>query len=103
MELKLTATKERKDGRLEVYEISEYEVRVATYKDGYYSINVKNNGGRFTPDIYCNTSFDDDSIIGFDVQTTSYGSLSIEEIIEVADKLKAAAEVAKILVQKFVR
>ncbi len=102
MELKLTATKEREDRRIEVYGIGEYEVAVVVRKSGWDSVEVRNNGGRFSPDIHCDTSFDGD-IEGFSVQTTSYGSISIEEIIEVADKLKAAAEVAKILTQKFVK
>lgn len=102
MELKLTATKEREDRRIEVYGIGEYEVVKVIRKSGWVSVEVRNNGDRFTPDIHCDISSDGD-IEGFSVRTTSYSYISIEEIIEVADKLKVAAEVAKIITQKFVK
>lgn len=102
MELKLTETRKFDDKVLERYEIARYTVKVFTHESGYKSIDVRKDGEDYLPDIYCRTNSEGDSL-AFEVQTTSYGSLSTDEIGKVVAGLEEAAQVAEILTAEFVK
>lgn len=100
MELKLISEKESSVRKVIIYEIGEYEIRFCDYDD-FIEFEIKNHGNRFTPNITAN--IDSNIICGFNVETTSYDQITLDELIEIADKLKVAAEVVKILTNKFVK
>lgn len=101
MKLKLTDTIKKEDKTLELYEIGMYTVRVVTHENGFKSITVgRISRDRYLPEIYCRDDIDC-NILGFDVQTTSYGALSVDEIKKVVAGLEEAMQVAEILNAEF--
>lgn len=103
MELKLTETRKFDGKVLELYEIARYTVRVCTYESGYKSIDVREERADYLPTIYCITNDDNGDVLGFKIQTTSYGSLPVEEIRKVISGLEEAIQAAEILTAEFVK
>lgn len=103
MELRLEATKTVDNKQVEIYEIADYEVKVVIYEDGTKYITVREKRGEYLPRIYCRTNDDNGDILGFEIQTTSYGALSAEETAKVIDGLREAVEVVEILTKEFVK
>lgn len=101
MKLKLTDTIKKEDKTIEVYEIGRYTVRVVAYESGFRSIDVRSGRDDYLPEIYCRDDIEG-RVIGFDVQTTSYGAISPDEIRKVIAGLEEAAKVAEFLDMEFV-
>lgn len=102
MELKLTQTKTVEDRKTEIYEIAKYTVRVTTYSDGSRHIDVREKRGEYIPAIYCRTNLTGDAI-GFEIQTTSYGALPLDEMGKMVQALVEATTVAEILTKEFIK
>lgn len=100
MELKLVEAFEVDDRKVDRYEIGDYEVIARTYSWGRRVEVSTVNRERYLPDIYCRT--DGGEIVGFKVQTTSYGTLPVDEVKKVVDGLNEAIEVVEILTKAFV-
>lgn len=101
MELKLVEAFEVDGRKVDRYEIGDYKVKAMTYSWGRRVEVGSLNRERYLPDIYCRTD-DEGEIVGFEVQTTSYGALPIEEAKKVVDGLNEAIEVVEILTDRFV-
>lgn len=112
MELKLVVEKYVEDKfsiasankrKVEVYEIGSYSVKVVTYPDSSHYITIRKEvGGEYLPDIYCRNN-DDGDVLGFEIQTTSYGAISVEETKKMIAALNEAIEVVEILEKHFVK
>lgn len=100
MKLKLTDTIKKEDKTIEVYEIGRYTVRVVTYESGFRSIDIRSRRDDYLPEIYCRDDIEG-RVIGFEVQTTSYGAISPDEIRKVIAGLEEAAKVAEFLNMEF--
>lgn len=103
--LKLSKSVERDDGStVNLYRIHDYDVSEHVYPDGtrLVHVTVHNTMNKYVPAIYVNDDLDG-TVKGFEVQTTSYGSLPLEEINEYCSKLQAAAEIAELLTREFVK
>ena len=101
MEMKLVEAFEVDDRKVARYEIGDYKVKDLTYSWGHRVEVSTRNRERYLPDIYCRTD-DEGVIVGFEVQTTSYGALAAEEIKKVIAGLEEAVQVVEILTVKFV-
>lgn len=103
--LRPTKTTKRDDGTIvNLYRIHDYDFIQTTYPEGYTfsHISVNNNMNRFVPVI----SIIDDmngTIKSFKIQTTSYGTLPLEEIKEYISKLQAAVKIVEILTYEFIK
>ena len=102
MKLKLVEAFEIEDRKVARYEIGNYQVKALTYSWGDRVEVRGTNKERYLPDIYCRTD-DEGEIVGFEVQTTSYGALPADEIKKVIDGLNEAIEVVDILTKEFVK
>lgn len=102
MELKLTQTKTTEDRKTEIYEIAKYTVRVTTHNGGYRYIDIREERGEYIPAIYCRTDINGDAV-GFEIQTTSYGALPINEMSKMVQALVEATTVAGILTKEFIK
>ena len=113
MELKLVVEKYVEDKfsiasankrKVEVYEIGSYSTKVVTYPDHSLYITVRKEVGReYLPDIYCRHNDNDGSVLGFEIQTTSYGAISGEETKKMIAALNEAIEVVETLEKHFVK
>lgn len=113
MELKLVVEKYVEDKfsiasankrKVEVYEIGSYSVKVVTYPDGSHYITVRKEvGSDYLPDIYCRVNDDNGDVLGFEIQTTSYGALLPEEIKKMIESLNEAVEIVETLEKHFVK
>lgn len=108
MKLKLIDTKKLNYNQIgivvrEHYEIGDYKIIADTYNSGFMSINItRKNGNKYLPLIYVEHDLEECTLCKFSIQTTSYGSLAINEIEEVIKGFEQAVEVVKILTEKFV-
>ena len=102
MELKLETTRKLDDRHYETYKIGRYTVSVVDYLDGTAYITTRKENSDYLPEIYC---VDDDEmkVLGFEIQTTSYGALSAEETKKMIAALNEAIEVVEVLTAKFVK
>lgn len=101
MNLEHVETKTNGETKLDKYIVGNYSVKVFT-RDWGTSVEIRKlNKQEYLPDIY---SVDDmeGGIVGFEVQTTSYGSLPVDELRQVIAGLEEAAKVAEILTEEFV-
>lgn len=103
MKLTLTKTKEVNDKLVEIYEIAGYEVKVVTYEGGYKHINVREKRSDYLPTIYCRDDDDNGKVLDFEIQTTSYGSLPVDEIKKMIAGLEEAVAVVEVLRKEFVK
>lgn len=113
MELKFIehkeALKENTKYEKDVYQIGNYSVAKETtiYQSGnkfecFYVVGDRNI--EYLPDIYFNQNiFDNNDVKDFKIQTTSYGSLSPEEIQKVIAGYNEAVKVVNILTNKFLK
>ena len=102
MELKLLTTKENsRRSIINIYQIGNYKVvEEITSNYTFISVRVNEEAPEYTPEIY--TREEDFKVVSFAIQTTSYGSLLVDEIEEVIKGFNEAIEVVKILTDKFV-
>lgn len=92
----VTSDKYSKD----IYENSFYTVEEINNKWGYsYNCTTKD---KYIPDIYIKSNLDDNSLIDFiSIQTTSYGTMEVEEIEKVIKGYQIAVETVKQLKEIF--
>lgn len=102
MELKLLTTKEKSNGSIiNIYQIGNYKiVEESNSNYNFISVRVDKDASEYIPEIY--TRDEDFKVVSFAIQTTSYGSLLVDEIEEVIKGFNEAVEVVKILTDKFV-
>lgn len=98
--MQLKTRKQYKDYVAEVYEVDGYEIRKEVYNNGNKSLRVINTSRGDLPDIYCKDDIDG-NVLGFVVQTTSYGTLPLKEIRKLISNLEKAGAVAEFLTEKF--
>lgn len=101
-----TEQKEREGKKLFIYQAGRYEVKKIEYEDGYTSIDIRRlrtARDEYLPEIYVRDTYIDTKLTGFsfEVQTTSYGALEVDELQKVIAGLQEAAEVAQALTNKF--
>jgi hypothetical protein len=103
MKLTLKETIKTTEEKYEIYEIGKYGVEVTTYENGdkYIRVFVTDRNDRYIPEIYC-TINRKSKAIEFSIQTSSYGSLSADEIKQVIAGYNEALEVVEILTKEFV-
>lgn len=98
MELKKVETK-----MVDTYEIAGFEVKeIRCSESGSRRIELSYSKDKYIPDIYTITT-DEGNLIGFEIQTNSFGILSAEETKKVVAGLTTAIEVVEILTKEFVR
>lgn len=104
MKLTFVKSMENENKKYELYTIGEYEVDVTIYDSGYKSIHVraKDYSARYLPCIYCKDNFEG-KVLGFEIQTTSYGALNTDEIKKVIEGYNKALEVVEVLTKEFVK
>lgn len=103
--MKLTFVKSKDAGNVkyELYKIEDYEVIVSTYDSGYKCISVsKRERERYLPEIFCKDDFEG-NILGFEIQTTSYGAMNVEDIQKVIAGYNKAIEIVEVLTKEFVK
>lgn len=102
MKLSLVKTAIVDDANLEVYKIADYTVHVSAYKNGRKLIIIRKKNNYYLPAIYCNDDMKG-NILGFGIQTTSYGMLSTEETKKMIAALEEAVKVAEVLTKEFAK
>lgn len=104
MELRLEVAKKVEDRKVEISTIGNYSVKVVTYPDSSHYITVRKEvRSEYLPDIYCRVNDDNGDVLGFEIQTTSYGALLPEEIKKMIESLNEAVEVVETLEKHFVK
>lgn len=105
MELVAIVEKKMNDKHFIKYEIGGYTVDVITYDSGWRNIAVTAPWeDRYMPKIYTRDDLmGDGHIIGFEIQTTSYGALPVEDIRKVIECYEKAIQVVEILTKEFVK
>lgn len=101
LKLTLTSVKNIADKKVELYEIADYTVTVVSNDCGSRWITIRENKSEYLPAIYCRDDMEG-NVLGFEIQTTSYGSLPTTEIKKMVEALEMAVEVVEILTEKFV-
>ena len=105
-ELKLVKTVENENGVFKIYEIGCYQVQeqhLGVNRDfKKICVRTDNTVSKYAPNIYF-----EDSIFGgdekFRIQTTSYGSLEINEFKEFMKAQNEAMEIVEILTNTFLK
>lgn len=94
----------RGDGKtLKCYDLGSYQVSVITYDNGWQNISIRpDRSKRYQPEIYPRDDMEG-NVIGFDIQTTSYGALHPEQIRLVIEGLEEAVKAVEILTKEFVK
>lgn len=104
MELKLLKTKEAANGSIiNTYVIGDYNVSEHIHKSFtciYITPNMEAND--FLPCIFADDENEDGIITGFRIQTTSYGTLKVEDTKKFIEAYNEAVAVVEILETKFV-
>lgn len=104
MELKLLKTIEAADGSImNTYVIGDYNISEHIHKSFtciYITPNMDAND--FLPVIFADDENENGIITDFRIQTTSYGTLKVEDTKRFIEAYKEAIEVVKILTDKFV-
>lgn len=104
MELKLLKTKEAANGSIiNTYVIGDYTIREHIYKSFtciYTTPNMEAND--FLPCIFADDENEDGIITDFRIQTTSYGTLKVEDAKKFIEAYNEAVAVVEILEAKFV-
>ena len=103
MELRKIETRTVDNKTVDIYEIAGYIVKEINWTNsGFRRVGLGYNKGEYMPEIYTRET-DEGDLIGFEIQTTSYGALSVEETKKVVAGLTTAIEVVEILTKEFVR
>lgn len=104
MELKLLKTIKADNGSIiNTYIIGDYIISEHIHES--FSIIYSKpdfNANDFLPDIFADDEKEDGNITDFKIQTTSYGTLNVEDTKRFIEAYKEAVEVAEILKDKFV-
>lgn len=104
MELKLLKTKEAANGSIiNTYVIGNYIIREDIHKSFtciYTRPDMEAND--FLPYIFADDEKEDGIITDFKIQTTSYGTLKVEDAKKFIEAYNEAVEVVEILKDKFV-
>ena len=104
MELKLLKTITADDGTIiNNYLIGDYVIREIINKS-FTCIYTKPdlNANAFLPSIFADDEKEDGTITDFRIETTSYGTLKVEDAKRFIEAYKEAVEVVEILKDKFV-
>lgn len=114
MELKFISTKKLHDKvvnlsvSVDYYKVEDYTVIVTAYEDGCMLVRVKKDmedsseRKYYMPSIYGREDIETGDLIEFVIQTTSYGSLSIEETKKMMADIEKGIAVAEFLTEKFI-
>ena len=103
MELVIKRNRRGEGRTLMGYELGSYEVSVITYDSGWQNIYIKTNrSNRYQPEIYPRDDMEG-NVIGFDIQTTSYGALQPDQIRKVIEGMEEAIQAVEILTKEFVK
>ena len=113
-EVKVKLLKERniENGRIvQVYEVGSYEVAVRGPKDisgGRIFVDIQRKSGyngRYLPflSVFDREDENDNILMDIHVETTSYGSLSLDEIAHFMEAMLNGIEAAKIIEQKILK
>ena len=102
MKLTLEKTRRLEDRQYEVYKIGRYTINVVDYLDGTAYITTEHEKADYLPHIYVRDD-NDLHVLGFEIQTTSYGALNAEEIQKVIAGYNEALEVVAVLTKEFVK
>ena len=104
MELKLLKTKEAANGSImNTYVIGDYNVSEHIHKSFtciYITPNIDAND--FLPVIFADDENEDGIITDFRIQTTSYGTLKVEDAKKFIESYNEAVEIVEILKDKFI-
>lgn len=103
--MELVIKRERQgDGKtLKGYELGNYEVSVITYDSGYQYLTIRTDRrNRYQPEIYPRED-GEGNVIGFDIQTTSYGALQSDQIRKVIEAMEEAIKAVDVLTEAFVK
>ena len=104
MELKLLKTIETDNGSIiNTYVIGDYSISEHIHKSFTYIYTTPNfDANDFLPAIFADDENEDGIITDFRIQTTSYGTLKVEDAKRFIEAYKEAVEVVEILKDKFV-
>lgn len=104
MELKLLKTITADDGTIfNKYLIGDYIIRENINKSFTCIYTTPNlNANAFLPSIFANDEKEDGNITDFEIQTSSYGTLKVEDAKRFIEAYKEAVEVVEILKDKFI-
>lgn len=103
LKLSLEKTVTQDERKIEIYSIGNYTVRAMTWMDSTNQyVTVDTARGEYVPEIYCRDDIDG-KVLGFEIQTSSYGAISVEEVQKMVAGLNEAVEVAKALNKEFVK
>lgn len=104
MELKLLKTITLDDGTtINTYLIGDYAISEHIHKSFTCIYTTPNmNANAFLPSIFADDEKEDGNITDFEIQTTSYGTLKVEDAKKFIGAYKEAVEVVEILKDKFV-
>lgn len=103
MELIMKRNRRGNERTLKCYELGSYEVSVITYDSGWQTISITpDREKRYLPEIYARDDLDG-NVLGFHIQTTSYGAVKADQIRKVIEGLEEAVQAAEILTKEFVK
>ena len=104
MEMVMTRNRRGADKTLKCYRVGSYEVSHLSYDSGWEDIQIRaDRTNRYQPEIYSRCDMETGKILGFHIQTTSYGALPAEEIRKVMAGYEEAMMVVEILTKEFVK
>ena len=104
LEMKLLRTKEDEKGTYKAYEVGCYIAYVTNHKNPemlFISVSAKLDANEYAPYIYFEETRFGEVVNEFTIQTTSYGSLDIQEIKKMLDAYNTAVEVVDVLERNF--
>lgn len=102
LKMVLETAKNFDDYQVYIYKIGRYSVRKTVHKGGFTQLEVLHSKSEYLPMIYCKDDLEG-NVLGFEIQTTSYGSLPIEEIKKMIANMEEAIATAEILTKEFVK
>lgn len=104
MELKLLKTIETDNGSIiNTYVIGDYSISEHIHKSFTYIYTTPNfDANDFLPAIFADDENEDGIITDFRIQTTSYGTLKVEDAKKFIEAYNEAVEIVEILKDKFI-
>ena len=112
VKVKLLTERNIENGRIvQVYEVGNYEVAVRGPKDlsgGRIFVDIQRKSGyngRYLPflSVFDREDENDNILMDIHVETTSYGSLSLDEIAHFMEAMRNSIEAARIIEQKILK
>ena len=102
LKLKLIDEIMTEDKEIKYYQSQYYEIRLRKYlHTDCKSVNVSRSSGYYIPAIEVIEDNNNYDIVGFEIQTTSYGALSTEQIEEIIKGYEIAVATVKQLEKMF--